>query len=91
MESFLQLYLYEDLKDLRDIPITELNIIQHSSGCACGETGTCRDSTKLCNCDVNLGKQFPGVDEGYLTEKKYLPIKRIQISGIPSGAAYIQV
>ncbi|XP_076823443.1 contactin-associated protein like 5-3-like [Clavelina lepadiformis] len=40
--------------------------------CACGETGTCVDSSKKCNCDRNTAPETS--DEGYLTDKDALPV-----------------
>ncbi|XP_076823442.1 contactin-associated protein-like 4 isoform X2 [Clavelina lepadiformis] len=45
---------------------------RRSGYCACGETGTCVDSSKKCNCDRNTAPETS--DEGYLTDKEVLPV-----------------
>lgn len=44
--------------------------------CACGETGTCINKKKRCNCDINSAPMTS--DEGYLTDKSKLPVSQMQ-------------
>ncbi|CAK8681317.1 unnamed protein product [Clavelina lepadiformis] len=45
--------------------------------CACGETGSCRETNRKCNCDSNKGPETS--DEGFLTDKNTLPVMEVQI------------
>ncbi|XP_077968109.1 uncharacterized protein LOC120326421 [Styela clava] len=45
--------------------------------CACGETGECIHNSKKCNCDNN-DEGVVTQDEGYLTDKKTLPVKEMR-------------
>lgn len=49
-----------------------------SDKCACGskEPSSCDGPGKLCNCDIRDNRWR--VDEGYLTDKSSLPVKRLQ-------------
>nr|XP_026689783.1 contactin-associated protein like 5-3-like isoform X2 [Ciona intestinalis] len=55
--------------------------------CACGETGTCLDRTKKCNCDDNSSST---ADEGYLTNKALLPVTAVMFGDAtaPSEAGW---
>lgn len=44
--------------------------------CACGETGSCLNKQKRCNCDVNNGTMTG--DEGFLTDKAKLPVSEMR-------------
>nr|XP_039260128.1 neurexin-4-like [Styela clava] len=46
--------------------------------CACGETNTCIDKSKKCNCDNN-SNNLVTQDEGYITDKASLPVKEIRV------------
>ncbi|KAL5016463.1 hypothetical protein ScPMuIL_006052 [Solemya velum] len=54
--------------------------------CACGEAGTCSNSTLSCNCDMN--DDVWRYDDGYVREKEQLPIKlfRVGDTGTPHSA-----
>ena len=45
------------------------------TGCSCGITNSCEDSTKKCNCDANELKWL--LDDGYIVDKAALPITRL--------------
>ncbi|XP_017770023.1 PREDICTED: neurexin-4 isoform X1 [Nicrophorus vespilloides] len=47
-----------------------------SRKCECGILGTCRDSTKWCNCDAEFNDW--AMDGGDLTEKDNLPVKQLR-------------
>ena len=49
-----------------------------SKKCACGMTLTCESTNKFCNCD-NKDPQWR-VDEGYLTDKRTLPVTGFEFS-----------
>ncbi|XP_078542364.1 neurexin-4-like [Lissotriton helveticus] len=48
-----------------------------SKGCACGMTGSCAGSGKLCNCDNN--DHIWRRDDGYLRDKQALPVKAVHL------------
>lgn len=60
-------------------------VVDGNKGCACGVNKTCSDPTKLCNCDGNSPNWQE--DSGYLSEKEFLPIRRLHVSGIKEGSA----
>ena len=49
-----------------------------SKQCACGVKRTCQVRTKACNCDIVDNKWH--IDDGYLTEPRSLPVKRLLFS-----------
>nr|XP_039248885.1 contactin-associated protein-like 5 [Styela clava] len=49
--------------------------------CACGETGECINNSYKCNCDNNSGNIMTQ-DEGYLTDKKTLPVKEMRFGDL---------
>ncbi|XP_069476642.1 uncharacterized protein [Ambystoma mexicanum] len=48
-----------------------------SNSCACGMTGSCAGSFKLCNCDNN--DHIWRTDDGYLRDKHTLPVKAVYL------------
>jgi len=52
------------------------------SECACGATRTCSKSHYKCNCDSNKS----GVDEGYLTDSKTLPVTNMRFGDLGSSS-----
>ncbi|XP_076809883.1 contactin-associated protein-like 4 [Clavelina lepadiformis] len=59
---------------------------QRNDYCACGETGTCVDSTKRCNCDKNSSPETS--DEGFLTDKDTLPVTGLQFGDAGDTGEY---
>ncbi|XP_071951340.1 neurexin-4-like [Antedon mediterranea] len=49
----------------------------NSSMCACGVEGSCADRSLACNCDSN--DNVVRVDEGYVMDKRYLPLSAIRL------------
>lgn len=49
-----------------------------SKQCACGVNRTCKVRTKACNCDIVDNKWH--IDDGYLTDPRSLPVKRLLFS-----------
>ncbi|XP_013394198.1 uncharacterized protein LOC106161718 [Lingula anatina] len=49
----------------------------NSSMCACAEQGRCDDPKKPCNCLIN--DAIWRSDEGYLEDKRYLPVKQVYV------------
>ena len=58
-----------------------------SEGCKCGLTQSCEKKEKLCNCD-SLNNKWTN-DSGYIVDKQYLPVTRMQFTDISKGFAYI--
>ena len=56
--------------------------------CACGIAGTCvGDGRYYCNCDAKLEGQNRIIeDSGYLTIKKHLPVRSVQLFDVDSEA-----
>lgn len=50
--------------------------------CRCGVYNNCTDPSKYCNCDARSGKE--ATDEGALTNKKHLPMSRIEFLDVTS-------
>ncbi|KAI1289291.1 Neurexin-4 [Halotydeus destructor] len=61
-----------------------------SRRCACGLSGTCKDSSKWCNCDSFGGRLSNEIfaDEGDLVEKDFLPVRQLRIgdTGAPGSS-----
>ncbi|XP_078494753.1 caspr5 protein [Ciona intestinalis] len=49
--------------------------------CACGETKTCANKGRTCNCDSNRNSD-QHIDEGWVTEKSDLPITALQFGDL---------
>ena len=64
-------------------------VLDNESGCACGVNGTCKNKQKLCNCDEKTSVWAE--DFGYLTEKKYLPVTRLRVTGIADDSAFVYI
>ena len=62
----------------------------NGTGCACGITNTCRDTTRKCNCDFNnnYGSEWT-TDSGDVTAKDVLPLTGIAIGD--TGTANVEV
>lgn len=59
-----------------------------SGMCACGLDGTCKDTTKGCNCDAILPYNSNELsDEGLLTQKEYLPVRELHIGDTGTSTA----
>ena len=58
----------------------------NGQGCACGITKTCHTSTALCNCDSNVVTVLK--DEGYVTNKAFLPLTGIKLGDTGSTSEY---
>eukprot|EP00795_Rhopilema_esculentum_P014487 gene14487-5549_t len=52
--------------------------------CRCGIYNNCTDTSKYCNCDARSEKE--ATDEGFLTNKKHLPMKKIEFLDVNSNA-----
>ncbi|XP_066579529.1 uncharacterized protein LOC136770941 [Amia ocellicauda] len=50
---------------------------RNSGSCACGMTGTCFGTGRLCNCDSN--DHIWRMDEGFVRDKTSLPIKAVHL------------
>ncbi|XP_046634546.1 uncharacterized protein LOC124313779 [Daphnia pulicaria] len=59
---------------------------KHTSGhtCDCGINSNCLDSAEKCNCDSKLSS--PQSDEGIITDKSILPIKRLHFGHTSTGS-----
>ena len=57
-----------------------------SKKCACGMTSTCKNTNKFCNCD-NRDPQWR-VDEGYLTDRRTLPVTGLEFSEKSKGSKF---
>ncbi|CAK8695706.1 unnamed protein product [Clavelina lepadiformis] len=55
--------------------------------CACGETESCVDSNKKCNCDSN-SRDTETSDEGFLTDKDTLPVTGLQFGDAGDAGEY---
>lgn len=49
----------------------------NTSKCACGISNSCYNTTKSCNCDAFSDNVL--VDQGALSDKRYLPIKELHL------------
>ena len=58
----------------------------NGQGCACGITKTCDTSTALCNCDSNVATVLK--DEGYVTNKAFLPLTGIKLGDTGQTGEY---
>ncbi|XP_013419376.1 contactin-associated protein-like 5 [Lingula anatina] len=52
----------------------------NSSQCACGVQGRCDKSGRDCNCNINDYEWRS--DEGYLDDKRYLPVKQVSVRDV---------
>ena len=64
-------------------------VTEDGEGCACGVNDTCVRKDILCNCDFRNNKWME--DSGYLMDKKYLPLTRLDVTAINDGYAYFDV
>ena len=60
-----------------------------SMKCACGMNGTCVERNKVCNCDTTDNKWH--TDDGYLTNLRHLPVKKLlfSVDGTSAKSYYI--
>jgi len=57
-----------------------------SGNCACGDTGSCADNSKKCNCDKN--DNVLREDGGYLTDKNALPVTMMKFGDTGDSSEY---
>jgi len=70
-KAFASWFTYDD-KEMSNWGGSDKNNV-----CACGESNSCLDSSKHCNCDKNDESVWTA-DEGYLTNKDQLPVSMLK-------------